>query len=442
MHFKLKEVMNMLFKREKEVTRVDISSYSVRIQFNQHQHLLKKIDIIEIGEQDLKYLCAMRTYVQQHIEELVDAFYSAIGKEPSLVAIINQHSSVERLKITLRKHIIEMFAGTLDDMYFETRRRIAQVHVHIGLQSPWYIASFQQLFVGLVTLVWRYIPHEEDRKYMIEAISKISNFEQQIVLEEFEAIVEHLKENMESNKQKITQTVVETSENLAAISEETNASFQVLNDQASELKGLAESATAYSLEVEQKALQGHQYIESHVQNMGSIEGSVHAIVDDIQNLVQLSRQMGDIIGIVEAIANQTNLLSLNAAIEAARAGEYGKGFAVVAAEVRKLSEQTKESTASVSELLKNTTTYIDHLESRLQHVLDGVKQGSSSTAETAQQFTIILEAVHQSKEQNELMGEHLGVVSDTMCDISKAFGEVVYSADSLANLAGDLDAAK
>ncbi|MBS7345481.1 MAG: globin-coupled sensor protein [Caryophanon sp.] len=429
----------MLFKRKQESAKLQLNSYNVRIQFTHHIHLKKKIEIVNITEQDLRYLCSMRPYIQKHIDELVEAFYNCIGQEPSLVAIINKHSSVDRLKVTLRKHIIEMFGGVVDDAYFEARRRIAKVHVHIGLKAPWYIAAFQQLFVSFSNIAWQYVEHEEDRRAVIQAMSKISNFEQQIVLEEFENIIDEMKARINEEKNNVMCTIISTSEGLAAISEETSAAFQTIRHQSNDLKSLAETAIQYSDEVEQKATQGKAYIEAHVESMGQIHHSVHTVVEDIQNLVGLSKEMGDIINIVEGIANQTNLLSLNAAIEAARAGEYGKGFAVVASEVRKLSEQTKDSTTRVSELLKNTTTYINQLETRLHDVLGEVQGGASSTENTANQFVVILNAIQQSKTQNDVMGAHLQTLNNTMDEMTQALEEVVVSADNLANLATDLE---
>ena len=86
--------------------------------------------------------------------------------------------------------------------------------------------------------------------------------------------------------------------------------------------------------------------------MNAIHHSVAMISEEMEKLTEVSKEMESTMGIVTNIANQTNLLALNAAIEAARAGEAGKGFGVVAGEVRKLSEQTKESAVNVGVLLK------------------------------------------------------------------------------------------
>ena len=85
--------------------------------------------------------------------------------------------------------------------------------------------------------------------------------------------------------------------------------------------------------------------------MDEIRQRVEGIADDIVTLSQRTQQIGEITQTVNAIADRSNLLALNASIEAARAGEHGKGFAVVAEEVRRLAEQSKEATAQVEAVL-------------------------------------------------------------------------------------------
>ncbi|PMV33612.1 chemotaxis protein, partial [Pseudomonas sp. FW305-3-2-15-C-R2A1] len=76
---------------------------------------------------------------------IVDAFYRNLKNEADLRAIIEEHSSVERLSRTLAVHVQEMFQGTMDDTFIQKRLKIAQVHLHIGLLPKWYMSSFQDM---------------------------------------------------------------------------------------------------------------------------------------------------------------------------------------------------------------------------------------------------------------------------------------------------------
>ena len=79
--------------------------------------------------------------------QIVDAFYRNLSKEASLIDMINDHSFVDRLKQTLKRHICEMFDGKIDEEYFIKRKKIAQVHVRIGLKTKWLSLLFAAFFI-------------------------------------------------------------------------------------------------------------------------------------------------------------------------------------------------------------------------------------------------------------------------------------------------------
>ncbi|XRL94028.1 methyl-accepting chemotaxis protein [Bacillus subtilis] len=144
--------------------------------------------------------------------------------------------------------------------------------------------------------------------------------------------------------------------------------------------------------------------------MNKIDTSLVQIEKEMVKLDEIAQQIEKIFGIVTGIAEQTNLLSLNASIESARAGEHGKGFAVVANEVRKLSEDTKKTVSTVSELVNNTNTQINRL------------------------FDEIVHSMKISKEQSGKIDVDLQAFLGGLQEVSRAVSHVAASVDSLVIL--------
>ncbi|MDM5250474.1 MULTISPECIES: globin-coupled sensor protein [unclassified Lysinibacillus] len=429
----------MIFQKQRKTTALDLQQYIVKMDVPNRQSMIKQIEMLNLTKQDLQYLKAFQPFVVDNIDDIVDRFYSMIGTERDLVNIINRHSSVEKLKVTLRRHIIEMFNGSIDEEFYLRRIKIAKVHVHIGLRTQWYICAFQDLSVSFIDLVEQYINHPKDQFNTIRAISKISNFEQQLVLEAFENTVEQLKEDMERKKEALEKKIVESSEGLATISQETNNSFQRLSRQSVEIKQLAKKSLQVSAMAENHALEGREQLKSQSHNMSNIIHSLNDITENIEQLTEMSKEMESIMNVVTNIANQTNLLALNAAIEAARAGEAGKGFSVVADEVRKLSIQTKDSVTSVATLLHKTNERTDKLVHSLSNIQEEVGSGEENMAQTEGQFTKILDSMTEAKEQNDCMEKEVLAIAEILNELGIAFGEVTSSAEKLANITQNLN---
>ena len=134
-------------------------------------------------------------------------------------------------------------------------------------------------------------------------------------------------------------------------------------------------------------------IQRTVQGIQRISGQVNESAECVANLGKRSEQIGEIIGTIEEIADQTNLLALNAAIEAARAGEQGRGFAVVADEVRALATRTAKATRDIGELIASIQQGIKDAMSGMQAGVEEAARGTEEAAYSGSAVDEILEAV-------------------------------------------------
>jgi len=144
----------------------------------------------------------------------------------------------------------------------------------------------------------------------------------------------------------------------------------------------------------QSASNGAAVVESTITVMGQIADKVQESARTVESLGERSDQIGAIIGTIEEIADQTNLLALNAAIEAARAGEHGRGFAVVADEVRALAERTTRATREIGEMIKAIQNETKGAVSAMVHGVHQVEAGTSEAAKSGDALRDILRQIN------------------------------------------------
>ncbi|ASS90699.1 globin-coupled sensor protein [Aeribacillus pallidus] len=432
----------MIFKRTKqENSYFNFDQGKGNISITKGSEIERQILMIDLTEKDLQIINAIQPFVIEKIDLIADRFYKNLEKEPSLLKIINDNSSIEKLKKTLRQHIVEMFNGRIDAAFTDKRIKIAHMHVRIGLQTKWYMCAFQDLFLALMDIIQQNMMNKEDCFLAIRAVSKIINLEQQLVLEAYDTESIRLKEAIaiEEQKRSVRKNVAKASQNLAAISEQTNASFQQLIAQSNEIVSLAKNGTNLSLTAQERAEKGKEHMHQQTLNMSNIYSAVDNISNDVHLLLEISNKMQEIVGIVTGIADQTNLLSLNAAIEAARAGESGRGFAVVAEEVRKLAEQTKNSVSKVSSLIQNTQKQVEDLTKSLEKIKTEVNNGHQNMQETEKHFEQILDTMAKTMDQNNKIEMELISFVNVVNELGKAFEEVSLSADQLTMITKEMN---
>ncbi|OMP66128.1 globin-coupled sensor protein [Domibacillus epiphyticus] len=408
-----------------------VNTADVQLSVSSGSELSRQIEMIGLTERDLAIVRSMKPLIDQELNNMIELFYSSITKQPGLLNIIEANSSIDRLKKTLRRHIEELFNGKVNDEFLQKRYRIAHVHVRIGLETKWYMSAFQNLLNSMTAIISAQSWDGEKKIEAIQAITKLLNLEQQIVLEAYELENERIRQEEFEKKEKLTQRVYNISQELASISEETSASVKELAMQSDSIKQIAQDGITQADESESHSLQGQKQLQEQNGKLIDIQSAVTDIQEYSTELNEISLRIVDVITIVGNIAGQTNLLALNASIEAARAGEYGKGFAVVAEEIRKLSDQTKESTTNVSTHITKTNELIKQMSQSVHTVNDLVETGIEGMNKTDQDFSKLLTLITQTKTQNNQIDEKLKQFFQVIKEIEKASGEVAQSAMTL-----------
>ncbi|GAW68790.1 methyl-accepting chemotaxis protein [Geoanaerobacter pelophilus] len=213
------------------------------------------------------------------------------------------------------------------------------------------------------------------------------------------------------------------------------------NDIARSCQHAAEGAKRAS----QTAQNGAVVVEKTVHVMGQIAEKVQETARTVETLGERSDQIGAIIGTIEDIADQTNLLALNAAIEAARAGEQGRGFAVVADEVRALAERTTRATREIGEMIKaiqsETRGAVAAMEEGVEQVKTGTEEAAKSgkaLQEILQQINDVALQIHQVATAAEEQTATTSEISCNMVQITQVVQQTSQGAHESAQAAARL----
>lgn len=194
------------------------------------------------------------------------------------------------------------------------------------------------------------------------------------------------------------------------------------------------------------ASEGGNAVSETVKKMMQIANVVRTSAEKIEKLGESSKEIGEIISVIDEIADQTNLLALNAAIEAARAGEQGRGFAVVADEVRKLAERTTEATKQIAQMIKGIQKETDEAVRAMQTATEEVNKGIeladkagssleqivSSSQEVWDLINQIAAATEEQSATAEQIAKNITSISQVTADTATRVQDVAKSSEDLA----------
>ncbi|GGY35499.1 methyl-accepting chemotaxis protein [Bacterioplanes sanyensis] len=236
--------------------------------------------------------------------------------------------------------------------------------------------------------------------------------------------------------------------------DETDQIATAMTEMVSTVHSVAEStnqAAGSAVNADDQAAQGVQLVENSIVGMQTLSAAVGETAEVVQEVVSASDRIAKVLSVIRNIAEQTNLLALNAAIEAARAGEQGRGFAVVADEVRTLAQRTQESTSEIEEMIAGLQSSVSQTVEQMRLSREQVGQRVDEAQATGLALTRIKQAVDEIRDMNTQIAtasEQQSSVSEeinrnvlTIRDITHHTAQVSeHTADIAAQLASDTEA--
>jgi methyl-accepting chemotaxis protein len=253
---------------------------------------------------------------------------------------------------------------------------------------------------------------------------------------------------MKNNLRELIQSIAGTAEHVASASEEISSSAaqqsqsaENQKDQTAQVATAMQEMAATVLQVSENsgkaadasskaaetARHGGAIVDQTLAKMRIIAQSVGSTAKKVEELGKSSDQIGRIIGVIDDIADQTNLLALNAAIEAARAGEQGRGFAVVADEVRKLAERTTSATKEIADMIRTVQEETKTAVTAMEEGTKQVEEGVQTTAEAGDSLKEIIQT-------SEQVGEMITHIATAATQQSSATEDINNNMEQIAKL--------
>ncbi|MBD1549693.1 methyl-accepting chemotaxis protein [Roseibium aggregatum] len=390
----------------------------------------------------------IRKGVVGKLPDVLEEFYARVLASPA-GELFPDAGTAASAKAAQLNHWQELFQNELSPLTLEKSKEIGKTHLHVGLSPVWYISAYGWV---LMKLVPELIRKHRFRKGELEGVlctlilrlfsdmaASQTGYEEALVRK---ALSEELESKTESLG-KLADSVTDFNKvilQLAFLQRNSNDvanNGQTISSAATELVSSVESIATSSENAAQEAQDSNTSVSSGRTAIGqlstvvsNIARAVHETSSSVDELSEASDQIGQMLSVIEGIAQQTNLLALNATIEAARAGEAGKGFAVVASEVKQLANQTAQSTDDIARRIAALREGMSAIQTNMQTSTEAVEQSEEAIARTSEQ-------IDRFAEQVESVSGRMSEIAGVLSQQKEASGEIALSISDVANLAAD-----